>query len=86
MFNGPPKGRKWRIKVTKKDVIECFNTASKEVLEVVKDLKAIESDLENPDGLIMTLTDRLLQAGEMEKQDRQIIPANAAVSPFRGAN
>jgi hypothetical protein len=73
--------------MTKQDVLDQFNVAVSQVVLAAKDLKEVDSELDNPDGLIMTLTDRLLQANEMEKADNRVVGASAVpVSPLRGLN
>lgn len=71
-------------KMTKQDVLQQFNIAVKEVGAAKDDIT-----FTNPDGVIITLMDRLLQANEMEKQEevqsRQGTPTLVTPGAF-GAN
>lgn len=67
--------------MTKSDVLECFNMAVKEVVEAEKSLLEVspESGFVNPDGVITNLCQVLLQAHQIEEQDKRVVPATATM-------
>lgn len=74
--------------MTKQNVLECFSAATAEVMVAIRDLKVEGVTFANTEGLILQLTDRLLQANEIEENARAASPilAGAAQNNIRSIN